>query len=226
MRYRLRMGWRAGALLALGWLLGGTSVCHAQLFPHLGIRRQKADCAQEPPFNKYIRQNYYGYYPTCWRAFPPGWACPCPNPALPNWEASKRETPLQPLEENFDTGTGEGMDDVDPGRAPAAPGRSKRYLPSLPGALCRRLAYGRPFPPAALPSARAPPCGTRGQRRCAQVRRVPVSAGRCVPSRGPVAGAREGERKASRICLSGNRKFLRKRAFDAFSFDYLSRLSH
>src|SRR3990172_10590593 len=23
-----------------------------------------------------FQNSYYGYYPTCWRRFPPGWACP------------------------------------------------------------------------------------------------------------------------------------------------------
>ena len=30
-------------------------------------------CELEPPVYKVYRQQYFGYFPTCWRKFPPGW---------------------------------------------------------------------------------------------------------------------------------------------------------
>ncbi|HEV3162463.1 MAG TPA: hypothetical protein VGZ22_00375 [Isosphaeraceae bacterium] len=52
------------------------AVAEAQLFPHWPIRRERPSCAQEPPEFRQTRQMYYGYFPTCWRKFPPGWGCP------------------------------------------------------------------------------------------------------------------------------------------------------
>lgn len=137
MRIRSRRGWRFATLVALAWVLGGTGVCEAQLFPNLPIRRKKNDCDQEAPFYKMIRQNYHGYYPTCWRQFPPGWTCPCPNPAAPNWEASKRDIPLQTDEKflNLLGGPGaDGNEEMDePGAETPPPRRGRGNGPDLPG---------------------------------------------------------------------------------------------
>lgn len=77
---------RIGFLLGLAVVLGVPSLASAQLFPNLPIRRQRPDCAQENPQYKVIRQEYWGYYPTCWRKFPPGSGCP--SPEAPDWAAA------------------------------------------------------------------------------------------------------------------------------------------
>lgn len=68
-----------------------------QLFPNapIRIRRQRPPCAEEPPYYKFVRQQYYGYFPTCWRKWPTGWQCPCGHPEPPDIERALRERPLQ-----------------------------------------------------------------------------------------------------------------------------------
>lgn len=118
-----------GAAVALAMVLGGSSIASAQLLPNSSIRRERPPCVLEPPFYGQVRQQYFGYYPTCWRKFPPGWACPCPNPELPDWAASLRARKIE-----TDKGPAPSPNDDDlpagPGRGPdAAPDPS---LPSLP----------------------------------------------------------------------------------------------
>lgn len=84
-----------GPAVLLAIVLGGPAVSHAQLIPNLNVRRERPPCVAEPPFYPLVRQQYFGYYPTCWRKFPPGWACPCPNPELPNWQASLAKDPIR-----------------------------------------------------------------------------------------------------------------------------------
>ncbi len=106
---RRRIG--APAWLALGLVIGLPAMAEAQLFPNREIRRERPQCAGEPPFNAHVRRDYFGYYPTCWSRFPEGWACPCPNPELPNSAAAFRDRPRDPapkltapVDENADTG--------------------------------------------------------------------------------------------------------------------------
>jgi hypothetical protein len=97
------------------------------LFPNLGIHRQRVDCAHENPVYRVYRHEYYGYYPTCWRRFPPGWGCP--SPEAPNWPAELIRAPLDesvaPPAEAPVVPPG-GRDGQRPGEAPAAD------LPPLP----------------------------------------------------------------------------------------------
>ena len=67
---------------ALGLLLGALIVpalvpdealAQMQLFPNATIKRKRVDCAMEEPIYGLYRKQYYGYYPTAWRQFPPGW---------------------------------------------------------------------------------------------------------------------------------------------------------
>ena len=83
-------------LLGLLTVLAAPALAQAQLFPNLPIRRERPDCSHENPQYRMIRQEYWGYYPTCWRKFPPGWGCPAPEP--PDWEKSKRDIKLEPPE--------------------------------------------------------------------------------------------------------------------------------
>jgi hypothetical protein len=100
-------------------------VAEAQLFPNLPTRkREKVDCSQELPVYGLYRNKYYGYYPTCWRRFPPGWGCPTPE--APDWEAELANRPLDiPDEGDFGMdgpgglapdpfGGGSGLDDLLP----------------------------------------------------------------------------------------------------------------
>ncbi len=81
MRMNSRRG--GGLLLGLAVVVGVPSLASAQLFPDLPIRRERPSCSQENPQYKVIRQEYWGYYPTCWRRFPPGSGCP--SPEAPDW---------------------------------------------------------------------------------------------------------------------------------------------
>jgi hypothetical protein len=97
------MAWRArrsSATWALALVLGVPALAKAQLFPNapIRIRRQRPPCETEPPYFKTVRQQYYGYFPTCWRRWPEPWECPCPNPEKPTPEMfaeSFRRLPLQ-----------------------------------------------------------------------------------------------------------------------------------
>lgn len=93
-----RRGPGAPALLAIGLLFLLPAMAEAQLFPNRTIKRQRESCVAEPPFYKQVRSQYYGYFPTCWSKFPEGWACPCPNPELPNAAASYVKYPRQSLD--------------------------------------------------------------------------------------------------------------------------------
>jgi hypothetical protein len=77
---RMRLG--SPAWLAVALVILVPALAEAQLFPNRTIRREKPDCASEPPFYKQVRRDYFGYYPTCWSKFPAGWGCPCPDPEL------------------------------------------------------------------------------------------------------------------------------------------------
>jgi hypothetical protein len=132
-----RVGSSVGLTLAL--VVGLPSLAQAQLFPNLYIQRQRTECANEPPFYKHVRRDFFGYYPTCWRRFPEGWACPCPNPERPNREESYRlnpaddKTKLMPPD---DVDSEMGPDDRDTG-APKPGGTGRRPGPNadpdLPG---------------------------------------------------------------------------------------------
>ena len=133
---RRSLGW----LAALG-LFGVTalpSTVEAQLFPNRTIRRQRNEPAQEPPFYSNIRQNYFGYYPTCWQKFPDGWACPCPNPEAPNvaaeFEKRKRDdkSTLLPPDDLGALPEGDAAGGAMGGAAGAGRGARPNNVPSLP----------------------------------------------------------------------------------------------
>jgi len=147
----LTLSWRrfgSSSALMLALVVGLPALAQAQLFPNLYIQRQRSECVNEPPFYKHVRHDFYGYYPTCWRRFPEGWACPCPNPELPDRERSYREIPaqdkskLQPNEdldrnlppEEGDMGTGDRPGTGAAGGAAGGAGRtgSDPALPALP----------------------------------------------------------------------------------------------
>jgi hypothetical protein len=113
----LKATWRrlgSPAWLVIGLFALIPSLAEAQLFPNRTIRRERPPCAAEPPFNAQVRRDYFGYYPTCWTRFPAGWACPCPNPELPNPAASYEKNPLGRKRDDLDDAPRPGMDDANP----------------------------------------------------------------------------------------------------------------
>jgi hypothetical protein len=119
-------------------VVGLPALAQAQLFPNMWIQRERTPCPNEPAFYAHVRHNYYGYFPTCWRRFPEGWACPCPNPDAPDAAASFREQPRDPKPElppaeGFDVGAPPSPSgpDLGPGPAGGRPGRDAE-MPPLP----------------------------------------------------------------------------------------------
>lgn len=79
------------------------------LFPLAPIRRQRVPCPDENPIYGRYRRDYYGYYPTCWRRFPPGWGCP--SPEAPNMERAYRDIKPDPTPATPDDESGDEMPD-------------------------------------------------------------------------------------------------------------------
>ncbi|MDX2037108.1 MAG: hypothetical protein SFX72_10685 [Isosphaeraceae bacterium] len=134
MKRKTWMGsWIPAALLFAG-TFGLPTDAEAQLFPNLTIRRQRIEPVVEPPFYSHVRQNYYGYFPTCWQKFPEGWNCPCPNSEVPDVAAAfkarpRDERPELPEDDEFEMPGDGGV--PAPGGAGARPPANN--LPALPG---------------------------------------------------------------------------------------------
>lgn len=136
------------------------------LMPLAPIRRQRVPCPEENPVYRRYRTDYYGYYPTCWRRFPPGWGCPSPeapdmNKAYAILEPDKPPPPI--FGRGDDDAQTEGNDPRDRNTNPNRPemppvpqgGRSPLDAPdAAPGPAPRRDS-----PPAADPIERRPPGG-------------------------------------------------------------------
>lgn len=122
MRFRRKTrGWGWGALLAV---VLAPSAAQAQLFPNLPTqKRARIDCAEELPVYGMYRHKYYGYYPTCWRQFPPGWGCP--STESPDWQAELARQPLDIPEDEF-----AGLDGL--GADPFGDPADDDLLPELP----------------------------------------------------------------------------------------------
>ena len=90
-----RSRWTAGllALLALGLLPELVSAQANALFPNIYIKRKRPCTDLESPQYRMMREQYYGYYPTCWRRFPEGWGCVSAD--APDWAAAKKKQPLE-----------------------------------------------------------------------------------------------------------------------------------
>ena len=98
------------------------------LFPLSPIRRQRVPCAAEDPVYRRYRQDYYGYYPTCWRRFPPGWGCPSPEgPNMKKEYENIPPTPVPPYLLGRGDDSAEG-DDAEQGDRDARP-----MKPDIPG---------------------------------------------------------------------------------------------
>jgi hypothetical protein len=117
---------------AAALVMGAPALVQAQtqLFPLATIKRERVPCPMEDPVYGLYRQQYFGYFPTCWRQFPPGWGCP--SPEAPNQAIEFKNRPRDPLPESPpepEDGAGPaGM----PGDAPGGLPRDNRNLPPLP----------------------------------------------------------------------------------------------
>jgi hypothetical protein len=109
------------AAWALAVVLGGPALAEAQLFPNHQIKRQRTPCCQENPIYGLYRRQYYGYFPTCWRRFPPGWGCP--SPEAPSSAAAMEEIRRMIEAENAAAEEEPGMEQPDEGTEPTEPRR-------------------------------------------------------------------------------------------------------
>ena len=118
------------AAWAIALVLGLPALAEAQLLPRLPTwKRHRPPCEAEPPIYKMYRQQYFGYYPTCWRRFPPGWGC-LDNPERPNFAA---DLVRQPLPTNPERGLGNEFDTLDEGgMRPPGPGTDQESVPHRP----------------------------------------------------------------------------------------------
>jgi len=129
-----RMSWPALTIAAVAVSALAPSAVDAQqeqLFPNLWIQRQRVPPSQEKPLYGMYRNRYYGYFPTCWRRFPPGWGCP--SPEVPDWEAEVERNPVDLG--GFGPGEFDGMGAGGLGPAPdggAGPAPGEEPLPELP----------------------------------------------------------------------------------------------
>jgi hypothetical protein len=137
----LTLSWRKvgrSTALTLVLVVGLPALVEAQLFPNMWIKRKRDDCANEPPFYGHVRQNYFGYYPTCWRKFPDGWGCPGTNDELPDAAKEFAKRPRDPVPEfapeEIDTGRPVGGRGAAPAGGPDGGIGGGRPLPDLPGA--------------------------------------------------------------------------------------------
>jgi hypothetical protein len=133
---------RSPAAWALAVVVMAPAAARAQqtgLFPLLPIRRERVPCEAEDSVYRLYREQYYGYYPTCWRRFPPGWGAACPNPEAPNPAESftriPRGNPPPVPEAEGDEPNGGGMGPDEPAVPPGgandrAP--STNPLPAVP----------------------------------------------------------------------------------------------
>jgi hypothetical protein len=142
------------AVWAAALVLGAPALVRAQtqLFPLAPIQRPRVPCPMEDPVYGLYRQQYYGYFPTCWRQFPNGWGCP--SPEAPNAARAFQEQPRDKPPELPEPEEGRDLLPL-PGEAPARPGRG-RTPPPLPSGERSPFDIDTPPNPNAPGSAPAP----------------------------------------------------------------------
>ena len=158
----LRKIWRrfwSPAVWAFALVLAAPLLASAQqtgLFPLAPIRRERVPCPMEDPLYGLYRSQYYGYFPTCWRRFPPGWGCPspeAPNAAQSFAEIKRDELPSVEEAPPEEGGGPEGpprpapggeLEPLPGGRGPAVP--SPEQLPPIPGGTRSPFELEKPRP--------------------------------------------------------------------------------
>jgi hypothetical protein len=178
----LKKTWRRSsspAVWAVALVVGAPALVQAQtqLFPLAPITRDRVPCPMEDPVYGSYRHQYFGYFPTCWRPFAPGWGCP--SPEAPNGAAEFKARPRDPLPDNLmepeEGRRPAGM----PGEEPAVP-RDNRNLPPLPPA--ERSPFDLdPDAPPNTPGGRIPEPTQPGGMAPRQERAAPRGASRMVP---------------------------------------------
>jgi hypothetical protein len=129
------------------------------LFPLAPIRRQRVPCPDENPIYRRYRADYYGYYPTCWRRFPPGWGCL--SPEAPNMEQAYKDLKPDPTPPTPDSDLGDEAPEGGRGgrRDDDAPRSNKPEIPGVPSGGPSPL--DRPFDLDATPNPNANPAAPR-----------------------------------------------------------------
>ena len=127
-----------------------------ELFPLAPIKRERVPCPMEDPVYGLYRHQYFGYYPTCWRAFPPGWGCPSPEAPNPALEFQRRNRAIRCRRTRRRRRTGR---DLCRSRV-----RARRGCPATVVILSRRCPRRErsPFDIDAAPGGRAPGPGASG----------------------------------------------------------------
>jgi hypothetical protein len=127
MHTRTGRWWCSPAVWALAGSLVVPALAQAQLLPNLSTRkRHRVDCEHELPVFHAYRHEYYGYYPTCWRRFPPGWGCP--SPEAPNWPSELIREPLQ----ETPPASREGIEAAPPAEGENRTPRGAQRSPAIP----------------------------------------------------------------------------------------------
>ena len=136
------------SVLALAWIGASLILCGSE-----GAAKALAHGRGRPQADRFQIQ-YYGYYPTCWRRFPEGWACPIrdcePGASILAPKASE-EAPLAPPTETKPT----PATPSEPSPTPAVPS-APQPMPMTPSTQPPRTpssALPPPAPPSPTPAA-------------------------------------------------------------------------
>lgn len=178
MRTRARRRLPRWAAWVLAVVLGVPALAEAQLFPNQQIKRQRTPCCNENPIYGLYRRQYYGYYPTCWRRFPPGWGCP-------SSEAPNSASAIEEMRQQIEKEATQTPEQPEPGAEspfesnpnPEAPA-PERVVP-LPDDTLSPLTTPPATPPGDAPQAMLGPLSSEDGP-------TPIN----VPARGTSAGAR------------------------------------
>jgi hypothetical protein len=157
----LKKTWRRSsspAMWAVALVVSAPALVQAQtqLFPLAPIKRERVPCPMEDPIYGLYRHQYFGYFPTCWRTFPPGWGCP--SPEAPNAALEFQRRKRDPLPENPpEPDEGRGPAPI-PGEEPGMQRPGRTPMPPLPPGERSPFDIDRPSAPNAPnpPGGRAP----------------------------------------------------------------------
>jgi hypothetical protein len=156
-RFAIHAAW------ALAVVLIGPVSAHAQqmgLFPLQDVRRKRVPCANEDPMYRVVRQEYFGYHPTCWRKFPDGWGCPNPDAMAMTRPAAAGAPTENGTNAGAGANTGTGTGTGEASEAPPPPERDHGSPFDVPKA---DADTPRDQPPPG-PAPAAPPGAARGLR--------------------------------------------------------------